>query len=185
VTGEIEVLTGEPPDLFKLTHSPELDDAITTRLRLAEFAAEEQTGWGGEARRRLQGMLWFDGPLPIGVAFEAFAEIGDQRIQSDRPIIESPGGVAGSSHGVGVSFDYDGDAPETINVTLRGSKPAAMRTVDLYEIWDGELRFEDVEVVPPDHISWSRHDNRFAPRVIARESATTQDVAEPRRGAGP
>ena len=174
VTGEVEVLAEEPAGLFKLTYSPDIDDAIMTRLRLSEFTAEEQAGWGREARRRLQGMLWFGGSLPIGVAFEAFAEIGDQRIQSNWPIIESPGSAAGGSHGVGVSFPYDGEPPETINVTLRSSKAAALRTPDLYEIWDGELRFENVRVAPGAGDQWHISVLRYTPTVTPR-TATPRD----------
>jgi hypothetical protein len=164
---------------LKLTHSPELDEVIAARLRLSEFSAEKnRTSWGLEGRRRLQGVLWFAGPLPVGVAFEVFAEINDRRIQSNWPITESPGGIAGRSHGVGVSFPYDGDPPDTITVILRSSKAAAMRTPDLCEIWDGELRFENVEIVPPDHISWSWNDHHFAPRVTPRRPATTQETTE-------
>jgi len=180
VTGEIEVLPEEPPGLFKLTHSPELDEAIATRLRLSEFSAEEQHGWGREARRRLQGMLWFPGPLPIGVAFEAFAEIGDQRIRSNWPIIESLDRAAGGPHGVGVSFDYDGDTPGTITVILGSSKAAAMRTPDLYEIWDGELRFENVEVAPADASQWPRTGGRYVPTIAPRAPAPNdRESSEP------
>lgn len=180
VTGEIEVLTEEPPDLFKLAHSPELDHAITSRLCLSQFSTEEPHAWGREARYTLQGMLWFDGTLPIGVAFEAFAQINDQRIQSNWPVIESAGDVPGTSHGVGVSFPYDGDPPETINVTLRSSKAAAMRTPDLYEIWDGELRFENIEVAPPDASQWPRTEARYVPTVAPRSTAPRdRELSEP------
>jgi hypothetical protein len=51
-----------------------------------------------------------------------------------------------SGWGTGLSVDFEGEAPERITIILRSSKEVALRTPDLYEIWDGELRFEDLKV---------------------------------------
>ena len=169
IVGEIEVLAEEPPDLFKQTHSPELDQAIVDCLALSEFEwVRNGAGSEAESTTCLDGTLWFTSPLPIGVALEAYAEFGDRRIEASNGITVSSGGSADSKRSTSLRFEFDGRPPRRITVILRSSKAKALRTTDLYEIWDGELLFEDVEVLPRDDPGWSPRDPRYTPGVMPR-----------------
>ena len=150
VSGVVKVLVDEPPDLFKLTHSPQLDDAVAAIIRATEFrVGRDALSYGPGADVRLSGTVWLHSPRPIGLAFEAYAEFDNQRYSLGQ-IIAPKGGQSGSSHGSSVSCTCAGDIPSQITLILRSSKQAALRTADLYEIWDGQLRFEGVKVVPDD-----------------------------------
>jgi len=50
----------------------------------------------------------------------------------------------GNKHRYQLRFLLDYKKPPRVDLMLRSSKEAAMRTVDMWEIWGGELRFEDV-----------------------------------------
>jgi hypothetical protein len=66
-----------------------------------------------------------------------------------------------------VSCACAGEVPSQITLILQSSKQAALRTADLYEIWDGELRFEGVKVVPDDGRRMRR--GRYVGKVVRSE----------------
>jgi hypothetical protein len=170
VTGQVEVLAEEPPDLLKMTHSEELDRAVAAVVSLSEFRAGQKNGRPGlpdESTMRV--WLSFAHPRAIGMAFDVFAQFDNQRVNLGQVTASTDrwGAV-----GRGFSFRHAGEIPSHITLVLRSSKAAALLTADLFEIWDGELWFEDIEVLAQtDPPGWPRQ-GRFKPRVRRRDPSS-------------
>ena len=82
-------------------------------------------------------------PLPIAIAFDVFIRAGEQELKLGTislPKKEQMG------FGVGQQIVKKLGRPKELTVILRTSDHAARRSVDLYEIWDGELVFKDFPV---------------------------------------
>lgn len=165
LTRRIEVLAEEPPGLFTLTHSAKLDRAVAAALRATDFRAEDEIWVNGRPQPGLSVQVWFYEPLPIGVAFEAFAEFGGQRLKAERTLVLSLGGTALGSRGIPVTFACSSEPPKSVTLILSASKSVATRTPDIYQIWDGELRFEDLPVLPGSDRERRFGDGRYAPTV--------------------
>jgi hypothetical protein len=165
LTGEVKVLAEEPPHLFTLTHSPELDRYVAAAVRATDFCPESATWVGGRAQPGLSVQVWFSEPLPIDLAFVAYAEFGNQRLEAERPIVVSAGGRPGSSHGISVTFAHPYELPEAVTLILCASKSVALRTPDMYQIWGGELVFENIRVSESSQSDRRFGDGRYAPTV--------------------
>jgi predicted RNA-binding Zn-ribbon protein involved in translation (DUF1610 family) len=72
VTAEFEVLEDEPPDYISLVRSPELDAQIRDAVRVHQVELRQRTGGLGNAALSCE--IEIRDPLPIGLAFDAFAE---------------------------------------------------------------------------------------------------------------
>jgi hypothetical protein len=178
LTGQIEVLAEEPPGLFSLTHSAELDRAVAAAVRATDFRPESGTWVNGRPQPGLSVQVWFYEPLPVGLAFDVYAEFDGQRLAAKRPIIQSPWGKPGSSHGACVALPYAGEPPERVTLILRSSKSAATRTPDLYEIWDGELAFENIPVSAAARPDGRFADGRYAPTVRHPEPSQSDAASD-------
>jgi hypothetical protein len=135
VSAEVRVLEEETADLIKLTHTPKLDATVLEAIN--RITARSERGW-------VRIDLEWRGPVPIALAFEATVQSGGAgREVSLGEITARPGQGRWVTTEV---FSAD-DAPDKVTVILRSSKSVAAETFDLYEIWDGELRFENVPVL--------------------------------------
>jgi hypothetical protein len=165
LTAEVEVLAEEPPHLFTLTHSPELDREVAAAVRATDFRPESTTWSNGRPQPGLSVEVWFYEPFPIGLAFVAYAEVGNRWLPAEPPIVLSTGGTSGARHSIPVTFEYPGELPETVTLILCTSESAATRTPDLYQIWDGELVFEDIPVSASSRPGGHFGDGRYAPTI--------------------
>lgn len=145
LTGEIEVFAEERPEMFSAVYSPALDRAVRNAISATDFWIERGAGSLG-AHGSLMVQVWLKDPLPTGIAFDVYVAIDGREIEAESSVTGYPGGSAGTSQGAYLTSAYDGDPPDTATLILRSSKAVTLRTPDLFEIWDGELRFENIPV---------------------------------------
>jgi hypothetical protein len=83
---------------------------------------------------------------PVNVAFEVSLRRGEGELKLKQ------GWIACDKDGYKFALLHSDDIEAlgggTVDVVLRASGVAARRTMDLFEIWDGELVFKDVPVQP-------------------------------------
>lgn len=171
----VEAFAEETPELFRTLRSPELDEALAERLTLTPFTVvrrgADQSVFREWERDRMVAELEYGHEVPIGVAFSVTV-CWDGREHPAREVSRSVGGrVAAQSIGV----DRPAVPPESVTVVLRCSKAVAMMTPDIFEIWQGELHFDDVPVVEvdtPDEQDRPRRDatKRYHGRVVHCDS---------------
>lgn len=78
---------------------------------------------------------------PVSAAFDVIARVNDKEYRAGRVYM-----AKGQSISWGTEGEYSGPPAEKMDIILRSSKEAARDTVDLFEIWDGELVYKDVPV---------------------------------------
>ena len=139
---ETEAMAQEPRDYITLKRSPGLDAAVRACIGQIEAYVDDRAR---ADRRLLQVIVPLVTVPKMGLAFDAFAEIDGQLLPLGPCTFSPQEGQMGKS----LVATLTGASPRSITLILKGSKDAAMLTVDLFEIWDGELRFEDVEVGTP------------------------------------
>ena len=83
-----------------------------------------------------------------GPAFDVYARVAGQEYHlftmPGRKAVSS--GTSSRGAGWGFSGRYDGPPVTSCDLILRSNQEVARRTVDLFEIWDGELVYENVPV---------------------------------------
>jgi hypothetical protein len=138
----VEVLPEEPEQYIRLVSSPELDRAVARAVGIAGLEAGR---W--HVSRFLQTTLFIDEALPVNLAFDVLGEFDGRQITFGQCTIskdETPGSWTLHASAFWAS-------PPRMTILLKSSAEAAKRTLDLYEICEGELRFENLEV---DYPSW-------------------------------
>ena len=136
LSAAMEVIPTEPPDLFHMRHSDELDRAVVDIVRGSDVRLVDPIGPFSAIF-----ILGWDSAPPIGLAFDFFAEVNGRIV----PI--SQRSIPNEKYRVEL-IENAGRLPEHVTIILRASKAAALRTPDLFEIWDGELWFENIPVLP-------------------------------------
>jgi hypothetical protein len=142
----IEVLAEESEDYIKLARSPKWDAAATECLR-PKHVWWGPPEWEPDGGPRLSIEL-STGTLPIGIAAEVYVQFGRKTLRAGS-VTRQPSRSGTFSERC--SARLSDPPPEHVNIIIRSSKQVAERTIDLFEIWDGELRFDNVEVAktPP------------------------------------
>jgi hypothetical protein len=90
------------------------------------------------------GVLWLD-PLPANIAFDVFARYGGH----EYPIGHISHAAGKPQNGQRCDSELDKHLPTpppTIDIVLRSNPAVARQTLNLYEIWDGELVFPNVPI---------------------------------------
>ncbi|MCH7945778.1 MAG: AMP-binding protein, partial [Armatimonadetes bacterium] len=80
--------------------------------------------------------------LPVLIAFDVFARIDGR----EHRVGAIYGGKGKGDMSWGIGHDYDGAQVSSCDLVFRASKDVARGTVDLFEIWDGELVYENISV---------------------------------------
>jgi len=94
---------------------------------------------------RLSGSIIFGNPRPIDMALSVFVEIDGTEVLVENVERSAETATVGQ-HARSFGGEWLGDPPTQVTIILRGSRDAALDTPDMFEIWDGELRFEDLPV---------------------------------------
>ncbi len=81
-------------------------------------------------------------PFPVGVAFNVYVRVKDKERRFG--FLARPQKPEEGNYGMGSALDPP--VPETVDVIFRSSKAVARETTDVFEMWDGELVFENVPV---------------------------------------
>jgi len=162
VTMEVRISDGKTPDdpsrtaLYKQTRTlttpfEVLPDAVAIKLLDApdsasisrcitanQFRLENMQG------RQMNGMINVDA-VPANIAFDVFARIDDRLYPLGTIAI-----AKGHACGFGVFCQKLPAAPfSKCDIVLRSSEKAAKSTLDLTEIWKGEIEIKGVTVQPP------------------------------------
>ncbi len=140
------VLDEEPPDYIRTTDDPDLID------KLKECIVPDGFSLKRERPRPLEGTIKIEAP-PVNIAFDVLVRINDKehdlgavQINGSERKLGTVRKARGESTHWNVGCDYDGPALDSCDVILRSSKEVARRSIDLFEIWEGELVYEDVPV---------------------------------------
>ncbi|MCC7294146.1 MAG: hypothetical protein IT449_18950 [Phycisphaerales bacterium] len=154
LAAEVDVLPKDAPDPVEGVSSPEVDAKVRASVSRTAFAiVEEDRGRrrepnaDGAGRYRI-GVDWFSGPsrngsVPVTCAFQVIVVLDDGTEHRDGTMGLGPGGGSSRSYdGTGFKVPEDG----TVDVILRSDKELARETMDVFKIWDGEIRIEDVKV---------------------------------------
>jgi hypothetical protein len=136
------VLAVEPPDYIRLVNDPVLIPRLRAAIKPNRFEWRSGSSGRHAGRYRLDGTIEF-GAMPANVAFDVIARFDDRELRF--------GGVnllRGRSTHYSVSSEDKAmkTLPPKVDIVLRSSEKVARGTVDLFEIWDGELVYEDVPV---------------------------------------
>lgn len=138
-TGRVTVL---PPDadLIRLRRDESLREQIRKAISIDRLEAYDY-GRGLMANGMIQVRS-----APIGLGFDVVWRVGDREWDAGKIAVQ-----AGTNQGVGLhgelkGFDADTDV---VTVILRPSVDAALRSLSVNEIWDGELIFPDMPVSWP------------------------------------
>ena len=132
---DFTVLPDAPPDFIKLVRDKPTPEELQNLIRVRSAVLLPDAEY---LHLNLE-----CAPLPIGIAFDVFIRVDDQELKLGTirlPRNEQMG------FGLGQQIVKKFGRPKELTVILRTSDYAARRSVDLYEIWDGELVFEDFPV---------------------------------------
>lgn len=175
VKTEVEVLAEEPPDLFTLVHSEEIGRLLEERARLCEIrvqapplpADSPPTPDEQPDSDSLDLRLELSRGVPVTLALEAAIEWNHHRVKVGSFVIDASEG----RQAFGYSTSPVPALPPDVTVVLRCSKRVALDTVDIYEFWSGELRFEHVAVVEGPQLQWGdKTAHWYSPTVIRCDS---------------
>ena len=128
---------------IKITRTPDIDAAIPGCFAMRSCEVSDRySDDKGQFCTTVSGQLQATGPLPIGVAFDILVESAGQSWDVGR-IAAAKGAYKAPSY-----IDFNGilpsKPPRHVDIVLRPSTDAAMNTVDIYEIWGGEIRFPEI-----------------------------------------
>lgn len=134
VEGELEVTPASKPTVT-LIDDPSLADEVRKRIRLERADLDLASG---------QPFASGDCTIQrgaIGLAFDIYWRVGEREWKLGS-VAAAPGVTMGTSYGDFV----EGFEGGPVTVILRSSAAAALRSLDVEEIWSGELEFPGVEV---------------------------------------
>ena len=136
----IELLAEEPEDYVRLVRDAELDQTVVAAIALTFPSIVEMRGDG---TKDAQVCVTFTEHMPIAAAFEL-------RLESDGKILgtKEVGCPKDNPYTLGscTYFPVEDKLPPVVDIRLVPNQAVATKTVDMFEIWGGELLFEDVEV---------------------------------------
>ena len=141
LTASTEVAPAGKGPAVALNEDPSLEPVL--RVAIAPANLE----WHA-ATRTLSGMIDVKSAsigVPGPLAFGVFVRVGDTERRVGSVTHNGTGGQA-MTHFSQQNLDLDAGKAGRVDVILRSSEQVARRTVDLYEIWKGELVYHDVPV---------------------------------------
>jgi len=134
---DFEVVQARADSPIKLIRDPSLKDTLRAAIRPKDFTYKRSAG------PEFSGIIRCAEP-PINVAFDVFGRIGGSEFK-----IASIYKAKRQTGDWQVEGLHPGPRVRSMDILLRSSEAVARKTVDLFEIWDGELIFEDVPVDQP------------------------------------
>ncbi len=130
---DFTVLETEPDDYFKLVDNPQLAEQIHDCIDIRKLNASQS----------MAGHISVDmsiAPLPTNVAFDVIFRM-DGRETAEGGFTRRQGEPLQNTF---YHVQYNGVLPKTLDLILRSSEKRARETVDVFEIWNGELIFENI-----------------------------------------
>jgi hypothetical protein len=165
-TGEVEILPASAPDPVTSVDDPTLVSELRDDVFLLGFQLPVDQFVRGERILSLRGLdnhEWFqihvesDDAIPVNVAFEVLVQAGSRestcQVPNPRYVYLSPDctlvGRANSEILTNLTVVVDRFEEEEMYIIFRSSRDLARQTVDMYKIWEGELRFGPLKVRHP------------------------------------
>jgi hypothetical protein len=149
ITAEVEVLPEEPPDFVRLVHTD--GGAIADCLTLSAVRQAREAN-----ASVLECTLSSSDDLPVSLVLRGYAEIAGQRVPLKEPVVVAAGRFRDHVGSPVLRFSYGGDPPTAIAIVLQTDKARALQGTIFDEIWDGELRIENIGVVRGDAFDYDR-----------------------------
>jgi hypothetical protein len=134
---KFELLAEEPEDYFTRIDDP----ALAAKLKLC--ISPENLRFASPGGPPFQGEIHFTAP-PMNVAFEVYA-----RMNGEEYHLGSVYKSKGRTGQWGVDGDEEIPRAEACDIILRSSEKAARHTLDMFDMWEGELVFENVPIKLP------------------------------------
>ena len=139
IAAQFELLAKEPENFIKMVESAQLGAALAASMSIRDI---QTTPLLSDEPMQVRIDFRVSNPIPIGVAFDLLVESAGRTI--GRASWTFAKGAVGDYYGVQLGLS---EPAEVVDVRLRSNGRRARDTVDLYEIWAGELLFKDVPVV--------------------------------------
>jgi hypothetical protein len=83
--------------------------------------------------------------LPVGIGYDIYARVNGKEHKIGA--FSCPKGT--NNHGWGCGGDLPGFTGETVDLILKPSLPAAIGTIDTFEVWDEPIEIKGVKVQRP------------------------------------
>jgi len=120
----------------ELVRDESIREAMIDSIEARQLEARSRDG-----ASRAYGFIYFrDTPMPA--AFDISWRAGDR----EWPVGSAASNGGGGVRGVGFAGEIEGFDADRVDVILRPSRDAALETLDLRRIWDGEIVIEDIPV---------------------------------------
>ncbi len=142
MSGEYEGLAPGTPDGVKRMTDPPMGTLIQASTGPSGFHIEMPRGkWQKKPTVTITGFFCNgNSSVPMSTAFDVFLRIGGQKY-----LVGKAYGTAGigtwSCYG-----PYDGPMATSCDVILRTSEKVARETLDIFEIWDGEIAYRNIPI---------------------------------------
>jgi hypothetical protein len=138
-----EVLPVGTTDDIKIIHNPLLTSQLKSRIRPDVFKfSHDRKGKDGQRISTLLGRIDFK-DLPVNIAFQIIARVDGKDYPAGSVYVAKGNSLVWAPKG---GWEYKGPPVEKMDIILRSSAEVARGSVDLFEIWDGELVYKDVPV---------------------------------------
>jgi hypothetical protein len=128
----MKVVAVNREEMVKLIDRPELGEAIRRSIRIEKLARKDPGSYELHIQMEKPG---------INVAFTVFVAAGgkEHRMGEISATAQSNVGSFVNEYGMG-------ELPEKVKVILRSDAAVARKTIELTEIWKGQIVIEDVQV---------------------------------------
>lgn len=137
---EIEILSGDGPDTVRLIGDLGLAGDFKRAITIVTSDTPLK-GYPDMGKPYIQ--IAVDGRIPMDGAFELYGRVGDGEVRLGGLTVRKSRSI---SRRYQWSFDRDLIGAPSFIPILRTSVKRAKETLDMVEIWNGELRFDPVEV---------------------------------------
>ena len=134
---EFELLSEEPEDYFTSLSSS--DPIMSQKLKRC-ITPKDIRFANNQAGGPFQGTIEIDNP-PFNVAFEVFARIGGKEYK-----VGQVSTAKGKTAICGFRAPDDMPCAESCDIILRSSEEVARHSLDMFDIWQGELVFQDLPI---------------------------------------
>jgi hypothetical protein len=137
LSGSFEIVAQPPAGDFAVIDDPKLHDLIQSKIKPQQFML-------GVHNHFLQGQFQID-TSPANLAFDVIARFGGEEFSLGSIVCGKGAGTDYSVIGRVGHLDPTSH-PTTIELILRSSEKVARQTVDMHDMWKGELVYPNVPV---------------------------------------
>lgn len=137
-----EVLGEQPPDYIRVLRRADLDAVMRDYFEATAVQAAAATD---SSPASLSARMEASRYVAITAAFDVLAEYEGRSVRLGSLIVRKQD-VYGSWRSLDYSCELIGPLPGRVSIVLRSNTEVAMETLDIVEIWGGELRFDAVAV---------------------------------------